>query len=249
VIILFKIAVCDDDSREVEHIKDELNEYFKYREYADVEIQCFFSPDKMQESISGFNLLILDVEIDDVNGIDFAAKLRDGEIYTPIIYISNYPKYAFESFKVHPFGYISKPFVQADIKRVLDDFLDKQIETTKKPICFRGQKQTVLLAPDDICYFCYIGRKDIIAVTQNDQISIKETLSDINVRVIEYGFFLINRTALINLKHIKAIKNSYTLIMTNGDALEIAQKKRHEFYKRLSKHAYESKKRKVSSND
>jgi DNA-binding LytR/AlgR family response regulator len=102
---------------------------------------------------------------------------------------------------------------------------------------------------DDIYYFCYIGKKDIVSVTRDGIISIKDTLSNINLKVMEYGFFLANRTTLINLKHIKEIKEGYTLVMANGDKLDVAQKKRHEFYERLSKHAYESKKRKASLND
>jgi DNA-binding LytR/AlgR family response regulator len=246
---MIKIAVCDDDSGEVSHIKNELNEYFRHRQLDDIEIIGFIDPYKMKECIADFNLLILDIEINDVNGIEFAGKLREGEIYTPIIYISNYPKYAFEAFRVHPFGYLSKPFVQSDLKRVLDDFFDKQIEIIKKPILFKGQEQTILLVPDEVYYCCYIGKKDVISVSQSSRISLKETLSDINLKVMDYGFFLANRTALINLKHIKEIKDGYTLVMANGDKIDVAQKKRHEFYERLSKHAYESKKRKASLND
>jgi DNA-binding LytR/AlgR family response regulator len=234
---MIKVAICDDDMAEVKHIEFELGEYFRNRETMDFEISDYTDSLMLEKDAQAYNLIILDIEMGDNNGIEVAGKLREQQIFTPIIFITGYVRYAYVAYKVHPFGYISKPFVQADIKRVLDDFFDKQFETTMRPIKFKGDGQELLLMPDDIYYFLYLGKKDIIAVNVNNRISIKETFAEVFARVKELGFFMANRETIVNLKYIREITNGYTLVIYNGDKINIAQKKRHEFYDALSIHA------------
>lgn len=57
------------------------------------------------------------------NGIDTARKLREQAPTLPIVFVTSSKEYVWQSFPVHPFDYLLKPFEQARIRQLLDDLL------------------------------------------------------------------------------------------------------------------------------
>lgn len=66
------------------------------------------------------DIVFLDIELRDVNGIDFGAKLQNGADNTAIIFVTAYPEYALEAFRAYPLDYIVKPVDEGRLKRTLD---------------------------------------------------------------------------------------------------------------------------------
>jgi two-component system LytT family response regulator len=237
--------VCDDERGEVTHIKKTLEEYLRNRGYNDVNIRGFTDPYVFEQEAVHFNLIFLDIEMGSENGLDIAKRLRRDNIFAPIVYITCYLRYAYEAYTVHPFAYLTKPFHPSDIKQVLDDYFDKCIETTKRPIVFKGIEHPVLLTPDDIYYFIYVAKRDIIAVTRNGRFNLRETLSEVFAKVSEYGFFVPNREVVINLKYIRKTQDELTLFMVDDSRIEISRSKRKSFYEQLSLNTFTIRKNQV----
>ena len=65
------------------------------------------------------DIVFLDIEIRDVNGIDFGVKLQNSVENTAIIFVTAYPNYALEAFKAYPLDYIVKPVDEERLKQTL----------------------------------------------------------------------------------------------------------------------------------
>lgn len=108
---MLRIAVCDDDLKftgdfETLVLQESRNMGIR------VETDVFSDGDTLVKSIlSGerYNLIFLDIEMKQVDGISAARCIREIDRSVLLIYISGYDQYLKELFEVEPFRFLSKP--------------------------------------------------------------------------------------------------------------------------------------------
>ena len=81
----------------------------------------------------GADILFLDIEMPEINGLDFADMLR-AEMEEPpeIIFVTAYPEYALEAWNTGAVGYVLKPYSSVQIRTVLERTL-KRVPAAKIP--------------------------------------------------------------------------------------------------------------------
>lgn len=109
-----RIAVCDDDEQEVSRIGKLLTEYETDRE---ISVGCHYftnSTDFLCEMRGGeYDLVLLDVLMPGVGGIQAAQELRELDKNVRLIFVSASPEFAVESYSVGAYYYLLKP-ISAD---------------------------------------------------------------------------------------------------------------------------------------
>jgi DNA-binding LytR/AlgR family response regulator len=233
VIILFKIAVCDDDERVVDYLIERILVYIKERDIEGGTVSGFSSPSELVTTVSSFDLLFLDIEMGNENGILFAKELWEQDTIIPTIFITSHIKYAYEAHSVHPFDYIPKPIEERKLFETLDDFFTMLKEQMVEPILFQSYDGAVNLMPNEILYFQYLGRKDVIAVTTDKRYTLKYNFEEIVKKMEGLNFFVSNKSNLVNIEFAKGIEK-YKIVLTDGTRIPLAQKKKNEFYNCLS---------------
>ena len=108
MINTMKIAIVDDDSVFMDEVKDIIVERINKIGINDFSISTFSSPEQLLVDIHSFDLLIIDVEINQYNGISICNQIRKSNTDIIIMFISSYTTYVFNSFTVSPFSYILK---------------------------------------------------------------------------------------------------------------------------------------------
>lgn len=103
-----KIAIIDDDSIFMDEVKDIIGERINKIGINNFSISTFSSPEQLLVDIHSFDLLIIDVEINQYNGISICNQIRKFNTDIIIMFISSYTTYVFNSFTVSPFSYILK---------------------------------------------------------------------------------------------------------------------------------------------
>ena len=103
------IAICDDD-RDYRKI---ISFYVKESEvFSKFSIAEFDTAEDLLAASSkdvSFDIILLDIEMGEINGIEAGKRLRTANPNCIIIYISSFPKYAIDSFDNEPLHYILKP--------------------------------------------------------------------------------------------------------------------------------------------
>lgn len=108
MINTMKIAIVDDDSVFIDEVKDIIVERITKVGISDYSISTFSSPEQLLVDVHSFDLLIIDVEINQYNGINICNQIRNFNTDILIMFISSYTTYVFNSFIVSPFSYILK---------------------------------------------------------------------------------------------------------------------------------------------
>ena len=66
------------------------------------------------------DLVFLDIEIPDMDGIRLSERIRDMRPRTDIVFVTGYPQFAVDSWAVHPAGYLLKPVTREALQEEID---------------------------------------------------------------------------------------------------------------------------------
>ena len=100
-----KIAICDDEKKASEALLEILRECPESVEKTDV----YFSGEELLRAKEQYDLLFLDIDMEGIDGIETARKIRLKDKKVKIVYVTAYSEYAGKAFSVHAFGYLLKP--------------------------------------------------------------------------------------------------------------------------------------------
>ena len=108
---MLRIAICDDDLPVTSEIESLLLNIMQDR-CIKMDIDIFFDGKTLYRQIqsgTNFDIIYMDIEMADVDGIQAARLIRAQNIPSLLIYISAYETYFKQLFEVEPFRFISKP--------------------------------------------------------------------------------------------------------------------------------------------
>lgn len=204
-----KCCVLEDCNRDLNQIisciqaENNLNDQLSITSYT--------SASQIELTTDIFDILLLDIDLPDKSGIDFANDYIKIYPNTKIIFISSHNELVFDSFKVHPYNFIRKENIDIELNDTLLELLDL-LKMHKKEIVLNNKDNTTIIQQSDIIYiesfkhYCYIYTK---RTTEPYKIrtNMRQILEDLN-----FCFYRINRSYIINLNEIKQIKNGRVIL-------------------------------------
>ena len=118
--MLMNIAICDDDKSFRDLLEKHLRNYFNDRNIS-LNIFQFPSGEKLLENQLLFDLVFLDVEMGNINGIDTGKELKRRNPHNIIFVITSYDGYLDDAFHIRAFRFLSKPLDIVRLYKALDD--------------------------------------------------------------------------------------------------------------------------------
>lgn len=216
-----RIAYCDDEKMQYIFLK-ELTDKWEKKVNIHCDITVYASAEEMlfenQESFS-FDFIILDIELDKMNGINLARQIRQVDKSVTIAFLSNSKKYVFEGYEVGAVRYLLKPLTEKQIFPLLD-MVQKTLEEEKQYIIIGVSGEKIKLAINDICYVEALGH--YIAIhTGNNTYEIKMNINEISDR-LNNGFIATHRSYLVNLGCVERITRT-DCILSEGHMIPISR--------------------------
>ena len=228
---MIKVAICDDEENILEQMKKLLREYKK----ENIEVCSYASGEALLEAQDNYDVIFLDIDIQELSGIDTAKQIRVYDKKVKLIYLTNYRDYVGSAFAVHAFGYLLRPVKKEIILQQLDEALNYlEQEQTVKEIEFQTVDGKVRVDVKDIFYFFYSNRT-IIIHTRRQKHVIKDTMSDVYCKMQDEGFEVPHKSFCVNLFQVKRVKG-YDIEMMNQDIIPLSQKKSVKFRQRLNEY-------------
>ncbi|MBQ9403989.1 MAG: response regulator transcription factor [Synergistaceae bacterium] len=115
------IAIVDDSLTDLLRLKNFIKSWLSLHESGD--IKSFMSGQELLKHFipGAFNIIFLDIIMNELNGIETARQLRRLDSRLLIVFITSPREFAFDAFELHTFDYVVKPYINKDINRVLDE--------------------------------------------------------------------------------------------------------------------------------
>ena len=133
---MLEIAVCDDDIADLECAVNMLHKIFTSQKIA-YHIEKFMSVNQMLENISRIDIGILDISMEELNGIKLGRKLKEKFPDVKLVYITSYEEYCMQVInEVHAFSFLCKPLeydkLELQILELLNQLPDSAVESSGK---------------------------------------------------------------------------------------------------------------------
>ena len=151
----------------------------------------------------GYDLVFLDICMDEMNGIELAKELRAADTQLMIVFQTTAREYAFDAFPVHPFDYLIKPCRQDEVDTVMAEA--ERVLRAGDPEITVMAKSELQVPVRTISAAVASGRGVEIQLTNSQSLKTGETFRSISEKLGTFpSFLLINRGVIINMDHVLA---------------------------------------------
>lgn len=203
----YRIAICDDEQNQIEYITSIVTSWSNHKGHS-CEIRTFASAEAFlfeYEEDKAYDILLLDVEMKNMNGIELAKRIRKDNNRAEILFITSHFEFVGEGYEVDALHYLIKPISVEKLTQVLTKAAEKlSVEPPSVVISCEGE--TVKLYESDILYvesFLHY----IVIHTKDNEYKIKENISVFENKVSDV-FYRIHRSYLVSLKYITRISRT-----------------------------------------
>ena len=216
---MLKVAICDDDSFFREKVKVIIKD-IAVKNSTLLDFLEYSSGEALLSDVGSMkrcDLLVLDILMDGMNGMEVARKIRMHNNEVSILFISSYVKFCPEGYSVKAVGYILK-----------DDFFERNISTTLKtiiPDLIRHNNEIMLKTSSGerrlkvSKIMCVESNNHYVTyyLNRNEGYSVRERFSDAAQTMQQYGFLLIHRGCIVNPAFILDIKKNYLVLVPDWE--------------------------------
>lgn len=218
-----RIAICDD---EIQYRTQAVNAIRECIRSEGVLVDPFKDGKSLLQSFHKrpYDLVFLDIEMPELDGIAVARRLRELSKEVPIVFLTSHIEFALVGYEVNALRYLTKPISIPKLQEVL------------KHVSQQMQEHRVLWVKTDLSEE-KVHIKDILymeAQNQNIMIyagkatyNVRYNLSDYEEQLQADGFFRIHRGYLVSLRHVKSL-GKREVTMVDGTLLPVSRNKEKE---------------------
>lgn len=221
-----KIAICDDDW----HMQQTLR-LFIDQTYQDLDmlVDGFTSGEALlaavQKQSQPYQLILLDIEMRGIDGLETARRVRALLPDCYIIFITSHDEFALTGYEVQAFRYLVKP-VQPEklteaisaVRAELADQLTLHVED--------GPVEALVRARD--IFYVEAQDKRVRLVTARETFSDRRGIDEVAALLAQEDFYRVHRSYLINLRYV-AFMDGTTVQLVNGDQVPISRLRKKAF--------------------
>ena len=216
--MLYHFAICDDEAAQRDYLTRFVHKWAADNNYT-VNVTCFPSAEAFIFQYSdekSYNILLLDIEMNEISGVELARKVRRGNKEIQIIFVTGYMEYIADGYDVEALHYLLKPVVQEKLFAVLDRAVDKLKRNERALILDLGYESARV--PLYEIRYAEVQR-NYVTVHADTDYTIKTTLNEIEQQ-LDDKFFRTGRSYIINLKYIRRVTKT-EIYLSDGSVIPL----------------------------
>lgn len=226
-----RVAICDDDRTSLNHVAGLLDSWVK--DCPRFAIECFTEGDSLiraQKSNRPCDIILLDIIMPGINGIEVAREIRSFDKDVKIVFLTSSAEFAIDSYSVKASNYLLKPVAPEALFSCLEELAEEiSQKATLNTILIKGPRTVHRLNSSSIEFLEAHGKHVSIALTNGEVLDSIEPLYNFEDKLdLEHGFYKCHRSYIVNLNHV----STYTadeVTMRSGTRIPISRNCRSEF--------------------
>ena len=224
-----KVAVCDDEKEALVVIVGAIRQCTQGQGLSAM-IETFTSPMRLEKKMREemYDLLFLDIDMPECDGISVAQKCRAINREAEIIFVSSREERVFDAFSVNPFGFVRKNHFISDIAAAIKLYAEKMSGQSyaAERVALPSHKGTVQLVISQISYIEGSGVYQEVHLAQGEPlVEVCSRMAALEEQLEPFGFLRIHKGYLVNYAAIWRI-DTETLTLNDGTTLPISRRQR-----------------------
>lgn len=218
------LGLCDDEAYVHSHVEEMLKQYSAEK---NVKINLFHydSGRQLFEKKDNLDVLLLDIDMPETDGIEVGHKIRERNIKYKIIMLTACTDRFRDAFKIEAYRFVSKPIDREELFLAIDDVRERMDVLRKVDVYRDGIKYSI--AQKDILYVESNGSATLV-FTLHSEFRSEKSLADWLALLNRQVFFQCHRSFIINMGMIEDIQKN-VINMVNGDKVALSRRLRIPF--------------------
>ena len=229
----YKIAICDDMVQDTQYIASTVHKWAK-KEDVTVDVYIFSSAESFlfhYAENKDFDILLLDIEMQTMNGVELAKRIRQENDAVQIIFITGYTDYIAEGYEVSALNYLMKPLSENKLFEVLNRAVLK-IRKNEKSLFLSLSGETVRIPIYEIKYLEV--QQNYVTIHAKEDYTVKKTLGEFEHELDE-RFYRTGRSFIVNLSCIDKITKT-GVFLSDGSVIPLPRGKYEPLSKAFIRH-------------
>ena len=223
---MIRIAICDDEKHMSDHIRAMASDFFR-KKNREIQLRTFLSGEELLNYDGQIDILFLDIQMNGMDGLETARKLRAGKFRGFLIFITVLKEMVFQSFEVQAYDYLVKPVDEKQFRKTMERLYASMQNTSEDSLLVQQGYERRIVPKDEIVFCEVIDRKIYLNLASGEVVDYYERIENLETKLGSH-FFRCHRSYLINLKHLKGYKNG-TAYMDNGKEVPVSRLRSREF--------------------
>lgn len=203
-----RIAICDDEEAQrlllqkyVEAWAQENRIHLETRLFPSGESFWFAWEDDRE-----YDLLIFDIEMGQLSGMELAADIRRKDEEIPILFVTGYDSYMAQGFEVAALHYLLKPLREEKLFAVLDKFNKNRLKKEQEEKLLFRTEQGPLSLPVSRIWYIEARAHQCVLYTEDESHTICASISEMVESLCgRREFVRCHRSYVVNVQHISAV--------------------------------------------
>lgn len=220
---MIRIAICDDELQELSLISKLISRYYDQKKEA-FRYDAFSSAtellDTMQKCV--YDILLLDVIMPGINGIQAAREIRGYDQDIKIIFLTSSPEYAVESYAVDAYYYFMKPATETKLFPILDKLYMDALRF-EESLSIKSASGIMRISFHKLEFLEVMNKKLYFHLSDGTVKEVPGSLSNIEEKLLSRKEFIkVHRSYLVNMGYIEELRNG-TILTSSGQNIPISR--------------------------
>lgn len=199
----YKIAICDDSYVDREYVTNMVKRWAESLGYL-VQLDTFSTAEGFlfhYEEEKDYDILLLDIEMGDMDGVTMAKHLRKENDTVQIIFITGYSDYISEGYEVAALHYLMKPVKEEKLCSVLERATER-LSKNERVLNLKSGGEIIRVPIYQIRYAEVYG--NYVTIHAASDVMVKMTLNELENQLDE-RFYRVGRSAVVNLTKVSRV--------------------------------------------
>lgn len=231
---MYKVGICDDNPQMLQTIESTVHEAAA-RENLPLQTKTYSTGELLlwdvQEGLQDFDILLLDIEMPGVTGMDLSTKLQGLLPEARILLVTDHMRYVLDAFELSVFRYVPKSELSSRLPRALADAVRSLDAEPRSELIIRSAGRVQHISFGALLFVDRCGKNARLHMRQGS-VSVRWSLGRVMEELDPDQFVYLDRGIIVNLAHIDAI-HGHDAVLSTGGKLPISRKRlsavRHQF--------------------
>ena len=234
---MITFAICDDEPLMARELAGHLAGYMKEKSTTDYSVSSFSNGCALLESGGSFDVIFLDIQMEQPDGMETAKLLRQRGDHSLLIFVTVLKECVFDSFQVEAFDYLLKPLDSVRFKQTMNRVLRSLEQRAAEDIVIQRGTGCEVVLLSDIVYCEVLGRKIYLHKSDGTVSDYYDKLEDLERRV-DGRFFKCHRSYLVNLDYVRGCQDGQVLLF-QGERIPASRLRERELTQALLRYMKE----------
>ena len=219
-----RIAVCDDEHLQSDLLCGYVSDWGRAR-HEPVEISVFRSGEAFLfawDEDKAWDALLLDIQMDGIDGMALARQLRGEGSALPIVFITGFGDYMSEGFEVEALHYLLKPVDREKLYACLDRALQRAGQGAELLVDTVGG-EALRLPQRELAALEAVGHHTHLTLADGSSVEVKAVFMELAGQLPAEDFVQCHRSYMVGLRHIRRLGKEQ-IVLDSGLLIPVSRR-------------------------